>query len=164
MGFVSTSQFAFSTGAQSPSACTAATFTDNSGTSPTTHDAGAGNIITAVCIKTGLGGTPPSFANGLDHSNPIVAGPVVVGVDNPAGCFSVSAIPAQVVTVTDTGNAGCMAQSHIDFIFDGVVVGGELISLDTTMVLLGATKTTASWMIPVLVSAIGIGIVIARKF
>jgi len=43
-------------------------------------------------------------------------------------------------------------------------IGGELISLDTTMVLLGATKTTASWMIPVLVSAIGIGIVIARKF
>jgi len=39
-----------------------------------------------------------------------------------------------------------------------------LIPLDTTMVLLGATKTTASWMIPVLVSAIGIGIVIARKF
>jgi len=44
------------------------------------------------------------------------------------------------------------------------IVGGELLPIDTTMVLLGATKTTASWMIPVLVSAIGIGIVIARKF
>jgi len=45
-----------------------------------------------------------------------------------------------------------------------VMIGGELIPLDTTMVLLGATKTTASWMIPVLVAGIGIGIVIVRKF
>ncbi len=44
------------------------------------------------------------------------------------------------------------------------MIGGELIPLDTTMVLLGATKTSASWMIPVIVAGIGIGIVIARKF
>ncbi len=43
-------------------------------------------------------------------------------------------------------------------------VGGELIPLDTTMVLVAGTQTTAAWMIPVLVSAIGIGIVLARKF
>ncbi len=43
-------------------------------------------------------------------------------------------------------------------------VGGELIPLDTTMVLLAGTQMTAAWMIPVIVSAIGIGIVIARKF
>jgi len=43
-------------------------------------------------------------------------------------------------------------------------VGGELIPLDTTMVLVAGSQTTAAWMIPVLVSAIGIGIVIARKF
>jgi len=43
-------------------------------------------------------------------------------------------------------------------------VGGELIPLDTTMVLVAGTQTAASWMIPVIVSAIGIGIVIARKF
>jgi len=45
-----------------------------------------------------------------------------------------------------------------------VMIGGELIPLDTTMVLLGATQTTAAWMIPVLVAGIGIGIVIVRKF
>jgi len=45
-----------------------------------------------------------------------------------------------------------------------LVVGGELIPLDTTMVLLAGTQTIAAWMIPVIVSAIGIGIVIARKF
>ena len=43
-------------------------------------------------------------------------------------------------------------------------VGGEIIPLDTTMVLVAGTQYTAAWMIPVLVSAIGIGIVIARKF
>ena len=43
-------------------------------------------------------------------------------------------------------------------------VGGELIPLDSTMILVAGTQNTAAWMIPVIVSAIGIGIVIARKF
>jgi len=47
---------------------------------------------------------------------------------------------------------------------NGIPVGGEFIPLDTTMVLLAGTQTTAAWMIPVIVSAIGIAIVIARKF
>ncbi len=45
-----------------------------------------------------------------------------------------------------------------------LAVGGDIIPLDTTMVLVAGTQTTAAWMIPVIVSAIGIGIVIARKF
>ncbi len=47
---------------------------------------------------------------------------------------------------------------------DGQAIGGELIPLDTTMVLVAGSQNTAAWMIPVIVSAIGIGIVIARKF
>jgi len=43
-------------------------------------------------------------------------------------------------------------------------IGGEMIPLDTTMVLVAGTQNTAAWMIPVIVSAIGIAIVIARKF
>ncbi len=43
-------------------------------------------------------------------------------------------------------------------------VAGSLTPIDTTMVLLGATQTTASWMIPVIVAGIGFAIVIARKF
>jgi len=43
-------------------------------------------------------------------------------------------------------------------------VGGELIPLDTTMVLVAGTHSVAAWMIPVIVSGIGIAIVIARKF
>ncbi len=44
------------------------------------------------------------------------------------------------------------------------LVGGSFTPIDTTMVLLGATETTASWMIPVIVAGIGFAIVIARKF
>ncbi len=45
-----------------------------------------------------------------------------------------------------------------------LLVAGSLIPIDTTMVLLGATQTTASWLIPVIVAGIGIGIVILRKY
>jgi len=43
------------------------------------------------------------------------------------------------------------------------VVGGHMIPLDTTALMLAGTQNTAVWLIPVLVSAIGFGIVILRK-
>jgi len=43
-------------------------------------------------------------------------------------------------------------------------VGGELIPLDTSALVLAGAQINAAWMIPVIVSGIGIGIVIARKF
>ena len=43
-------------------------------------------------------------------------------------------------------------------------VGGEFIPLDSTMVLVAGAQYSMAWMIPAIVSAIGIGIVIARKF
>ncbi len=43
-------------------------------------------------------------------------------------------------------------------------IGGELLPIDTTMVLLAGSQMTAAWMIPVIVAGIGIGIVISRKF
>ena len=45
-----------------------------------------------------------------------------------------------------------------------MMVGGDIIPLDTTMILVSGAQHTAAWMIPVLISAIGIAIVIARKF
>ena len=42
-------------------------------------------------------------------------------------------------------------------------VGGGMIQMETTSVLAAGAQHTAAWMIPVIVSAIGIGIVIARK-
>ncbi len=43
-------------------------------------------------------------------------------------------------------------------------VGGEMINVDSTMILVAGTQTAAAWMIPVIVSGIGFAIVIARKF
>ncbi|MCH6586390.1 MAG: exo-alpha-sialidase [Thaumarchaeota archaeon] len=43
-------------------------------------------------------------------------------------------------------------------------IGGEFIGVDTIMVLVAGTHSVAAWMIPVIVSGIGITIVIARKF
>ena len=43
-------------------------------------------------------------------------------------------------------------------------IGGDIVPLDTTMVLVAGSQSTAAWMIPVIVSGIGIAIVIARKF
>jgi len=160
-----TSQFAFSDGANSPAACLSSNsnvFSNNAGT----FDAGAGNLITGVCIKTGLGPpSTPSFMNGLDHSDPITSGPIIVGVDNINGCYQVSTIPAQVVTVTDLNNAGCMAQSHIDFIVgSGDMVGGHGGITDNTALLVSGSHLIASWMLPLIVSAIGIGVfVVTRK-
>jgi len=43
-------------------------------------------------------------------------------------------------------------------------VGGDMIQMETTSILAAGAQYTAAWMIPVLVSGIGIAIVIARKF
>jgi len=66
-------------------------------------------------------------------------------------------------TLDDCDSAtGCFTTPNPDPICQDV--GGELIPIETTSVLLGATQTAASWMIPIIVSAAGIAIVIARKF
>ena len=58
-----------------------------------------------------------------------------------------------------------ITQAVVDAIsFDRNAVGGDMIPMQTTSILVAGTQTMAAWMIPVLVSAIGIGIVIARKF
>jgi len=45
-----------------------------------------------------------------------------------------------------------------------ISVGGEMMPVDSTALLVAGAQMNAAWMIPVIVSAIGIGIVIARKF
>ena len=51
----------------------------------------------------------------------------------------------------------------VSLTIDTMLVGGELLPIETTSLLLAGAQSF-SWMIPVIVSAIGIGIVIARKF
>jgi len=43
------------------------------------------------------------------------------------------------------------------------VVGGEIIPLDTTMILVAGAQYNAAWILPVLVAGLGFAIVIARK-
>lgn len=43
-------------------------------------------------------------------------------------------------------------------------IGGDIVLLDSTMILVAGTHSIAAWMIPVIVAGIGIGIVLARKF
>jgi len=51
------------------------------------------------------------------------------------------------------------------FVFeDSCAVGGSMIQMETTSILAAGAQYTAAWMIPAIVSAIGIAIVIARKF
>ena len=44
-----------------------------------------------------------------------------------------------------------------------VAVGGKLIPIDVTMVLIAGTQTTIHWLIPVVIAGIGLGLVIVRK-
>ncbi len=70
--------------------------------------------------------------------------------------------------VADDGRGFGAAENNRIQVFDTGIslcpVGGELIPLDSTMVLTAGAQYTAAWMIPVIVSGIGFAIVIARKF
>jgi len=50
------------------------------------------------------------------------------------------------------------------FLMPSSAVGGHMIPVDTTTLMLAGAQYTAVWLIPVLVSAIGFGIVILRKY
>jgi len=55
-------------------------------------------------------------------------------------------------------------EDHRFTISTGPPIGGELVPIDTTALLLIGAQSTASWMIPVVVAGIGIGLVVLRKF
>jgi len=53
-------------------------------------------------------------------------------------------------------------ENGCECLFPGV--GGWFLQVDKPALLLAGSQMTASWLIPIIVSAIGIGMVIARKF
>jgi len=89
----------------------------------------------------------------------------IQNVDNP-GSKDVSAlfgnVPISHFTVTML-DADSIVIKEISFNLVQAV-GGSLIPIDSTALLVTGAQINASWMIPAIVSAIGIGIVIARKF
>jgi len=127
-------------------------------------DAIGGTTDGTVSVVGGLG------ANDLEFDMAVFTPPLVFGPGPFTGSSSVTASLSglfsltKAVTIVHSG-AGQVTSFDNNFrIQPSQAVGGEMIPLDTTMVLAAGSQYTAAWMIPALVSAIGIAIVIARKF
>jgi len=153
-----TSQFAFADGRDSPAECLGGLKDDTGG--PTTIDVGEGNTITGICIKSGNEAFEEWKHSGLITEDGIVGDGYISN-----NCYEVSGflVGGQVVTITETGNVDCKAISHVDYII-GDLVGGHGGITDNTALLVAGATLTASWMIPLIVSAIGIGVfVVTRK-
>jgi len=152
----STSQFAFADGRDSPAECLGGLKDDTGGS--TTIDAGAGNTITGICIKSGN-----EAFDEWKHSGLITEDGTVGDGYISSDCYMIVGIGTKTVTITETGNDACKAISHVDFFKDGIV-GGHGGITDNTALLVSGSHLTASWMIPLIVSAIGIGVfVVTRK-
>ncbi len=150
IGPASASQFAFADGNGSPPECDIGP-TDNSGNSPTIINAVVGTID-AICIKDGTMAfeDPDNPGTFIQHSQ-------LITVDDKYGkndCYDVSGLGTPTVTVTACQT---MQISHVDFFTGGKVGGHGGIISKTSLLVTGATLN-ASWMIPLLVSAVGIGI------
>jgi len=118
-------------------------------------------VVGDTFTLSGNSGTP----NELFH---IIFGDdlLFVGNTNPDGSFLVNVqVPVNLPGDYPVTFLGIPSGTNISFgdytVLNGSVVGGEMIPIDITMVLLAGTPSVAAWMIPVIVSAIGIGIVIA---
>ena len=127
------------------------------------HDAGADNIITGICIKDGdMSFTPNVCGNSDKHSCLLTTtGSFNVGIND---CYNVMGIGTQEVTVSE--NQSCQKDlSHVEYFIDfNGKVGGHGGITHNTALLLSGSHLTASWMIPLLVSAIGIGaFIVTRK-
>ena len=68
-----------------------------------------------------------------------------------------------VLTVFAVTGGGDRASQTIMVTTSTTLVGGEFLPIDSTALLLAGSQMTASWMIPVIVSAVGIGLVFVRK-
>ncbi len=149
-----TSQFAFADGG-GPPACEG-TPTDDWAEPEMSimYDAGAGNTIDEICIKSG------SNSFGSDNHSGVISVDGTYGDGNVANtCYTVSGLGTQTVTVTETGAAGCKSISHVDGVEqNGDMVGGHGGIPNKTALLVTGAQISASWMIPLLLSAVGIGI------
>jgi len=145
LGSVTTSQIVFADGKDTPmdGSCEGGPTNHDGGTTTITVD----GIITGVCVKSG------NEALGTDkHSLLVTTSPTTIDY-----CYLVTGIGTNQVTVTALEN--CKAISHVDyFVEPGDVIGGHGMPNDKTSLLVAGSQVTGSWMIPLLVSAVGIGI------
>jgi len=132
--------------------------------------------VTLNALDANFASLIPTDPDGLDNVQVIRTGADPFG--GTLNCDTVSSFGASphflpwTFTLTDCQTPGDVTVWSIDL--SGVItciegsclplVGGELIPLDTTSLIVAGAQMNASWMIPVIVSGIGIAIVIARKF
>jgi len=74
-------------------------------------------------------------------------------------------IESHTVTISETGNNACKEISRVDYFVEPVdMVGSHSGITNNTALLVSGSHLTASWMTPLIVSAIGIGVfVVTRK-
>ncbi len=126
-----------------------------------------GSTLTIQQLITNAGG--PRGPEGLN------AGPftnfgtfelgILFGPDNKFNNVSPFLNGGSLINVIESGpeqNFGDVPISTIPSICGPV--GGELIPIDSTALLLAGAQANALWLIPAIVAAVGIGIVITRKF
>ncbi len=78
-----------------------------------------------------------------------------------SGSGAASAFGSVGVPSSDSDSTGSIIAVPIE---KGGTVGGTFIGIDKTAVLLAGAQMTSAWLVPFIVAAIGIGIVLARKF
>jgi len=83
-------------------------------------------------------------------------GPSIIGLHVDAYTGEGQTAYQNTLDITGEDNTVC--------IIDDQIVGGHGVSIDRTALFVSVAEVSMSWMIPLIVSAIGIGIVIARKF
>ena len=110
--------------------------------------------------------------NNLDNAGTLnveSTGTINIGSDTSASLSNSGTINGPGVInlfgkVIEVDNTGTITAMINEIFTDALAIGGEIIPIESTAVLLAGAQTTSSWLIPVIVSAVGIAIVIARRF
>jgi len=89
--------------------------------------------------------------------------PAVLGIaGDPDGDFFLSVLEICIVDSED--NVSCPDNYATSILLSpSLPIGGEIIPIDTTALLLSSVQGTSMWIIPIVISAAGIGLVLVRK-
>jgi len=153
-------------------------FLDNAGQPAAAPFAqGSGILIDKVLTGGTVAGLAPEFEYWMDLDTPV---PLSAGVTYYLG-LNLGSPDGMIFWETTSAGFGSTGWESLGGTFDNwfdngedhaffltkpsvAVVGGELLPIDTSALLLAGAQMNAAWMIPVIVSGIGFAIVIARKF
>ena len=94
--------------------------------------------------------------------------PMTIPLNNPAfGDHSITLV-SDPFTVQCPGGSGtsCILEWHLNLEHSssgGQTIGGEIIPIESTSLLLAGVQTSAAWLIPVVLTAAGVGFVLVRR-